>query len=575
VGALFKGRGVSPGVALGSAFVLHADTLPVVPNPIPPERVHEEVDRFNGARESAREELREVKRRVQSELGESYAGILDAQLLILDDPNLVGGVVQRIRVGRVGARWALKEVVAEHFRRFDALDDSYLRERSGDLADVHRRLQRLLRGGPGGSDDKLPPGPHVVVAHSLVPSDAITLSRQDVVGLATDVGGPTSHTAILAQALSVPAVAGLRNLSQQVETGAPMILDGDTGEVRISPTEEQVSRAAERHRAWIAMEERVVAGASDLPAMTRDGVKVEVRANLEFASEIPTALRYGARGVGLYRSEFLFLSHAPRLPSEEEHYRTYVEIADSVAPHPAVFRTLDLGGEKYFHEVLARNESNPVLGLRAVRFCLRQQEIFRPQLRALLRAATRDNVRIMLPLVTTRDEILQVRKILAEEAEQLKSVGLEARADVPLGIMIEVPAAAVAADLLAGEVDFFSIGTNDLIQYLLAVDRGNESVSYLYQPLHPGVLRLIKYVVDAAQAWDIPVSLCGEMAADPRMIGHLVGLGLRELSVQPRAVPMVRQAVEELTASAAAQAAERAVGQAIGRPSAAVEPAEN
>jgi phosphotransferase system enzyme I (PtsI) len=554
---------------------LHTDTLPVVPNPIPPERVHEEVDRFHGARENAREELREVKRRVQSELGESYAGILDAQLLILDDPSLVGGVVQRIRVGRVGARWALKEVVAEHFRRFDALDDSYLRERSGDLADVHRRLQRLLRGRRSAPDDTLPPGPHVVVAHSLVPSDAITLSRQDVVGLATDVGGPTSHTAILAQALSVPAVAGLRDLSQQVETGDPIILDGDTGEVRLSPTEEQISRAAERHRVWIAMEERVLAAASDLPAVTRDGVKVEVRANVEFASEIQTALRYGARGVGLYRSEFLFLSHAPRLPSEEEHYRTYVEIADNVAPHPAVFRTLDLGGEKYFHEVLARNESNPVLGLRAVRFCLRQPEIFRPQLRALLRAATRDNVRIMLPLITTLDEVLEVRKILADEAEQLKRAGIEARADVPLGIMIEVPAAAVAADLLACEVDFFSIGTNDLIQYLLAVDRGNESVSYLYQPLHPGVLRLIKYVVDAAQARGIPVSLCGEMAADPQMVGNLVGLGLRELSVQPRAVPIVRQAVEELNASAATQAAERAVGQVIGRPPAEVGPGDN
>jgi phosphotransferase system enzyme I (PtsI) len=574
VARLFQGLGVSPGVALGRVYLLHTESMPVVPYPIPPERVQEELERFEQAREKARKELGEVKERVQTELGGSYAGIIDAQLLILDDPSLVGEVTKRIRVGRVGAPWALKEVVAEHMRRFDAIDDSYLRERGGDLSDVHRRLHRIL-SGKSGARDQLPPGPIVIVAASLVPTDAMFLAQQDVVGLATDVGGKTSHTAILAQALAVPAVAGLRDLSQRVQNGDAVILDGDSGEVRLEPTEEETARAAERHRVWIAMEERVIAEATDLPAVTRDGVEVEVRANLEFAYEVQTAQRFGARGVGLYRSEFLFLSHAPGLPSEEDHYRTYVEISEKVAPHPAVFRTLDLGGEKYFHEVLARNETNPVLGLRAIRFCLRSPEIFRPQLRALLRAATRDNVRIMLPLITTRDEIQEVRKILAEEAARLHAAGVEARADVPLGIMIEVPAAAVAADLLASEVDFFSIGTNDLIQYLLAVDRGNERVSYLYQPRHPGVLRLIKYVVDAARAWGIPVSLCGEMASDPEVVGTLIGLGLRELSVQPRAVPMVRQAIEAVSAAEATRDAEREVGRAAqGRPAAEVGPAD-
>ena len=575
---LFQGLGASPGVAIGTVYLLHREALPVVPYPIPPERVHDEVEGFARAREAAREELHEVKQRVQQELGEAYVGILDAQLLILDDPSLVGGVVQRIKVGRVGAQWALKEVVAEHGRRFEAIEDVYLRERVGDLSDVHRRLQRLLSGRPE-TEDRMPPGPHEVVAHSLVPSDAVTLAREEVVGLATDVGGKTSHTAILAQALSVPAVAGLRDFSLQVEQGDPLILDGDSGEITLDPTETEIETADERRRASVALEQRAMASATDLPAVTSDGVEVAVRANIEFASEVRTAVRLGAQGVGLYRSEFLFLAHAPKMPSEEEHFRTYVEIASAVSPHPAVFRTLDLGGEKYFHEVLERNESNPVLGLRAVRFCLRRPEIFRPQLRGLLRAATLHNVQVMLPLVTTLDEILEVRRILAIEADQLKAEGVPARADVPLGIMIEVPAAAVAADILAREGDFFSIGTNDLIQYLLAVDRGNESVSYLYQPMHPGVLRLIKFVVDAGARQGIPVSLCGEMAADPEFVSLLLGLGLRELSVQPRAIPGVREAICATTHAAGIRRAERAMGteqsEGASRPSLGVGPSEH
>ena len=373
------------------------------------------------------------------------------------------------------------------------------------------------------------------------------------------VGGKTSHTAILAQALSVPAVAGLRDLSLRAKPGDLVILDGELGQVELMPGTAEVARAEQRRSAWLDMEERAAATAKDRPAVTGDGIEIAVRANIEFVSELSNALRFGAQGVGLYRSEFLFLAHSPELPSEDDHYRTYVEIARKVAPYPAVFRTLDLGGEKYFHEVLERTESNPVLGLRAVRFCLRRPDIFRPQLRGLLRAATHENVRIMLPLVTTQAEIADVRAILHEEAEALKRDGVPVRSDPPLGIMIEVPAAAVSADVLARDVDFFSIGTNDLIQYLLAVDRGNESVSYLYQPLHPGVLRLIRFVAEAGHAHGIPVSLCGEMAADPEMVGVLLGLGLRELSVQPRAIPGVRRAIAEIRVGDAQRRAEEAL----------------
>jgi phosphotransferase system enzyme I (PtsI) len=288
-------------------------------------------------------------------------------------------------------------------------------------------------------------------------------------------------------------------------------------------------------------------------------VEIAVRANIEFPGELEHALGFGAQGIGLYRSEYLFLSHSPQLPSEAVHYRTYRTIAECVAPHPAVIRTLDLGGEKYFHEVLDRDEPNPVLGLRAVRLCLQRPDLFAPQLRGLLRAATHSNLRIMLPMVTNPDEIRAVRRLIAREAEQLKSEGTAARADVPVGIMIEVPGAAASADLLAREADFFSLGTNDLIQYALAVDRGNESVSYLYQPTHPGVLRMLKFVVDSAAERGIPLSVCGEMAADVETAALLVGLGVRELSVQPRAITGVRQMIRDMDQREAGRDAARAV----------------
>jgi phosphotransferase system enzyme I (PtsI) len=553
-----QGVGVSPGVAAGPVHLLHTDPSPIVPDPIPPERVEAEIERFDQARAAARRELEALRDRVHDVLGDPYAGILGAQLLILDDPGLVTKTAQRIRVGRVSARWAFKEVVGEYARRFETVEHKYFRERGGDLSDVHRRVQRQLLGEPG-SSETLPEGPTIVVARILVPSDAIVLAGKGVIGLATDVGGRTSHTAILAQALSVPAVAGLHDVTQRVHSGDPIIIDGDTGQVQLRPTEAEIERADERRRNRVALERQAMGPAEEQPAVTTDDVRVVLRANIEFPGDADSAERFGAEGVGLYRSEFLFLTCSPNLPTEQQHFETYREIAERVAPHPAVIRTFDLGGEKYFHEVLARDGADPVLGLRGVRLCLRRPDVFRPQLRGLLRAAgsaPEADVRIMLPLVTTVGEVRQVRALLAEEVALLRAEGLTARADVPLGTMIEVPGAAVAADSLARESDFLSIGTNDLIQYALAVDRGNEAVSYLYQPLHPGVLRMLKFIVDSARREGIPVSLCGEMAADVGVVGLLVGLGLRELSVQPRALPAVRQAVRAVDASRAARLAE-------------------
>jgi phosphotransferase system enzyme I (PtsI) len=545
-----RGLGVSSGIVTGQVVVLQSANLPVVPVPVPPERIEDEIELLESSRRKARAELQDLRNRTFEVLGETYAGIIDAQLLILDDPGLVQQIAQRIRVGRISAAWALKEEVGNYLRKFEAIDEGVFRERGGDLQDVHLRLQRILRSDIQGGE-KLPDDqPLLVVAHTLGPSDTVMLTRKNLAGFATDVGGKTSHTAILAQALSVPAVVGLKDITQRVRTGEEIILDGESGTVTLRPGANDLLEAdrgrrnlLERESAWVDVESE--------PVCTLDGVAVAVHANIEFPQEVQKARTFGAEGIGLYRSEFLFLALSPDLPTEEDHYSTYIEMAERMAPAPVTIRTLDLGGEKYFHEVLDAQESDPGLGLRAVRFCLQRQDIFRPQVRGLLRAAAEADIRIMIPLVTTAEEIRQVRALILEEACALHAAGVPCREDVPVGIMVEVPAAAWSADILAQESDFFSIGTNDLIQYALAVDRSNEAVDYLYQPLHPAVLRMLKFIIESADRAGIPVALCGEMAGDEEITPLLVGLGLRELSVQPRAIQPVRQAIRKLNSRAA------------------------
>lgn len=539
---VLRGVGVSPGVAVGRALPWQAANEP------DPQRQRRtgatpagEIARFTAARSAAREEIRALKTRLMTTLGESYAAILDAQSLLVDDPALIAEVERSIDLDGLSASYSVHATIESYLARFDSIEDRYLRDRAGDLRDLQRRLVRLLEPVPG-TDAPPPDGPIVVVAQAVGPSDTVALARDGVVALAADHGGPTSHTAILAQAFGLPAVIGLGDVARSVRVGAIVIVDGDRGEVVIDPEPARLAEARAQHDAWVSRED-AWAQTKDLPTVTRDGVEVTLRANVEFPDEAAVAMRFGARGIGLYRSEFLFVARAPRFPDEEEHYRTYRDLADRVAPYPAVIRTLDLGGEKYFHEVLDRAEPNPVLGLRGLRLCLKRPDIFVPQLRALLRAAAHANIRVLLPLVTSVEEVREVRRIMAREAETLKGAGAQCREDVPLGAMIETPAAAMTADLLAKEVDFLSIGTNDLIQYALAVDRGNPSVAALYEPLHPAVLRMIRFVVRAAKAGAIPLSLCGEMAANPDLIPTLLGLGLRELSCPPRAVPRVREAI--------------------------------
>ncbi|HEX6852304.1 MAG TPA: phosphoenolpyruvate--protein phosphotransferase [Candidatus Polarisedimenticolaceae bacterium] len=559
VPSILRGLGVSPGVAVGRILRVERSGLPETPQPIPANAVALEIERFDAARAAARAEIARLRERVVQTLGESCASMLDAQRLMLDDPGLVRTTVRGIERGPFTAAWALREAVAGIARKFEAIEDLHFRERGGDLEEVHRRLQRLLADRPEEPDAE-GEGPTIVVARELGPSDAAMLSRSHVTGIVADLGGVTSHTAILARALGIPAVTGASGASARARSGSLAVVDGDSGTVTFDPDREALRRAELGREAWISREARIAEG-RDLPATTKDGVEVILRANIEFAEELPAVLRFGARGIGLYRSEFLFLERAPALPSEDEHYRTYREICEKVAPHPAVIRTLDLGGEKYFHEVLHGVESNPSLGLRAIRLCLQRPEILRPQLRGLARAAAHGDVRLLIPFVTSDGEVRELRRILAEEAAGLRGEGKPFRADLPVGVMIETPAAALTADRLAGVSDFLSLGTNDLIQYALAVDRGNSAVSYLYDPLNLGVLRMIRSVVEAARRTGLGVAVCGEMAADPATATLLLGMGLRELSMPPRAIGAVRDAIRAVDSRAAETIAAQALGE--------------
>lgn len=547
----FHGVAAAPGVAVGRVARLDAGATEVRRHRPAGSTAGDERARLAEARGIAREEILTLRARLAETLGERQAAILDAQALVLDDPALLGEVDRRLAEGDPSAEEAFRGALAGFVAKIEAIDDPYLRERAADLTDLERRVTRLL-AGTAPAETSSEHGPAVVVAHAIGPSDTVALARDGVVGLAADLGGPTSHTAILARALGLPSVIGLGRLAAQTTAGERIVVDGDRGLVLLDASDAEVAEALDRRASGLAVEAHW-AESRDVPAVTRDGILVTLRANVEFPEEVVAADRFGAQGIGLYRSEFLYIARAPRLPDEDDHRRTALDLAVRLAPYPVVVRTLDLGGEKYFHEVLDRAESNPVLGLRGLRLCLARPEIFVPQLRGLLRAAAEADVRILLPLVTSLAEVRAVRELIAREAGSLRAAGTACRADVPLGVMIETPAAAMTADLLAREADFLSVGTNDLVQYTLAVDRGNPSVASLYDPFHPAVLRMLRFVLRAGRARGIPVSLCGEIAGAPELVPALVGLGFRELSCPPRAIPRVREAVRGTIAAEAAR----------------------
>jgi phosphotransferase system enzyme I (PtsI) len=552
---VLRGMGVSGGIAMGRAVCIETRGPDVFRIPISEDQVEEEVARLYDSARKARYELQRTRDKANEDLGNDLAAIFDAHVLLLSDPHFLGRVEQRIRKGLVNAEWAVHKTAEELDNQFAHLDDAYIRERSEDLTDVSRHLLRSLQGTAHHHDlSELPPDV-IIVADDLTPSDAIRLGRAKVIGFAIESGGRTSHTTIIARGLNLPAVAGLAGVIGCVADQASIIVDGETGTVVLHPTPEVLDQYQARKRE-LDRRDCAYLATRELGAVTLDGVELNLMANIDLPEEVGEVGPFGAAGIGLYRSEFLYIERSPHLPTEEEHLETYRHMIEAAAPHPAIIRTYDLGGRKLAREMMETEEENPVLGLRGIRLTLARPDIFRTQIRALYRAGVYGDLWVMLPLVSTLDEVRAFRAFADDILRELEQEGVPFRRDIRLGIMIEVPAAAMIADVLAREVDFFSIGTNDLIQYSMAVDRNNEHVASLYQPLHPAILRMLRFVIDSGRAAGIEVSLCGEMAADPRCALLLVGMGLRRISMSPRRIPEVKTWLRDVSAAELAELAE-------------------
>jgi phosphoenolpyruvate-protein phosphotransferase (PTS system enzyme I) len=540
----YKGVGVSPGIAIGRAVIVEKRVSAVYRVPIREEEVPSEVTRFLESLEKTRDELHELKVKVSRSMGDEYASIFEAHAMIVGDASFSDKVTQKIELEQVNAEWALAEVQEELQARFASFDDDYLRERVADVKDV---AERVLINLMGIAHHDLSEIKHdvVIIADDLTPSDTVHFNRRPIVGFATEVGGRTSHTSIIAKSLFMPAVIGVPRLTKIVDNDELVIVDGYEGTVVVNPTPAMLSEYRTRESRHEEAEKKLLEN-RDLEAVTRDHHKISLQANIELVEELDDARKFGAEGIGLYRSEFLYISTAPYLPTEEEHFNVYRKLAEATAPNWCVIRTFDLGGKKLAREVMGSKEENPVLGLRALRLCMQHRDMFKTQLRALLRASAFGHIKIMFPLVSGVQELRQVKTLVREIRLELDAEGIAYDRELQIGIMIEVPSAAVVADLLATEADFFAIGTNDLIQYSLAIDRGNENVSYLYEPLHPALLRLIKFVIDAGKRAGIPVSMCGEMASDPIYAIVLLGLGLEIYSMNPSSIPVVKNVIRSV-----------------------------
>ncbi len=546
------GIGVSPGIAVGPALIVEREDVPVVRLRLGPDAVPAEVDRFLRAVAASREQLEGIKERLARDAGSPHGYIFDAHLLMLEDPLFKDRALAVLREEHVNAEWAVRKVAEELHDRFARLADDYFRERSSDLDDVLGRVLLNLRGAGDAPSLRRLPGSFVLVAAGLAPSDAAELDWERVLAVATDEGSATYHTSILARSFGVPAVVGLREATRRIAPGSLVVVDGTRGQVVTEPSAPMLAsfRAAqERDR----VEEERLQSIQALASVTRDDARVVLLANVEFPDDAETARLHGAEGIGLFRSEYL-LGRTREWPTEERQLEVYLQLLRDVTPHPVTVRTWDVGLED-----LAPGGptcANPALGERALRLLPRAPDAFRRQLRALLRAAAQGPLRILFPFLTGPSDLRAALDLLAEARESLEAQGLDHAARVEVGVNVEVPSAALTADLLAGEVDFFSIGTNDLVQYVLAADRGDPRVSAHYQPLHPAVLRLLRSVVAAGQRAGVTVSVCGEMAADVLPALVLVGLGVRELSMNPAAIPRVKAAVRAARASELQELAE-------------------
>jgi phosphotransferase system enzyme I (PtsI) len=553
------GTGVSSGIVIGKAHVLQRE-LPEIPrHTLSKDQIEAEIARFTAAVQVARNHLRAIRDRIPADAPREAASFLDTHLLILDDPTISQAPIEMMRRHRRNAEWAL-EIERDHLRaKFESMEDPYLREKGRDVEHVVERVLRALLL-PEDNGEHMVEG-DIVVADDLTPADTVLLRQHRVRAFVTDQGGPISHTAILARSLGIPAIVSVHNATRYVRAGESIIVDGKRGVLIVNP-DEAVTAEYSRLRAKIAERKRELAALRTRPSITLDKRRVHLYANIELPADVNAALNAGAEGIGLYRTEFMFMNRATP-PSEDEQYRAYARIVGMMRGKPVTIRTLDLGADKQVEA--RRTESgqiaiNPALGLRAVRLCLADPSLFRPQLRAILRASALGKVRMMIPMLSSQEELFQVLELIDQTKHELKKRRERFNARLPVGGMIEVPAAAISADLFASHLDFFSIGTNDLIQYTLAIDRVDDAVNYLYDPLHPSVLRLISLTIDAGKKARIPVAMCGEMAGDARYTRLLVGLGLSEFSMHPATLLDIKRLVRESRAGRLSKQARRILG---------------
>jgi len=554
---VLQGIAVSPGVVIGKAYVVDRSRIHVSKSTLTEDEVKSEIARFKRAVASSKDQLADIRRKLSLDIGEEHGYILDSHVMILDDKMLVNGTVEAIKGQMVNAEYALKEVITRFMGIFDKMGDEYLRERRLDIEHVGERILRNLSGKAVESLLDIPEEA-VVIAHDLAPSDTFQMRKDRVVAFATDIGSKTSHTAIMARSLEMPAVVGLENITELVKTGDPIIVDGGQGVVIINPDKQTFLDYLESQRRFKYFEKELIK-LNRLPAQTLDGHEVHLAANVEMPEDVDSILRHGARGVGLFRTEFLFLNRT-ELPTEEEHFQACKKIAERMDPNYVIVRTFDLGGDKIPISVPIKDEINPALGLRAIRFSLVWKEIFKTQLRGILRASAFGNLKLMYPMISGVSEIREANLMLREVMDELRDEHIPFNEALEVGVMVEIPSAGVTADLLAKEADFFSIGTNDLIQYSLAIDRQNEHVAYLYEPLHPAVLRFLKMIVDAGHRQGIPVGMCGEMAGEPLYSLVLMGLGIDELSMNPFSIPRMKKVIRQANMKEAMELAEKVMG---------------
>jgi phosphotransferase system enzyme I (PtsI) len=554
---VFRGIPVSNGVCRGKILVLGKTEHTIGRQAIADSHLHEEVSRLERALVQTRHEILDVQRKVSEAMGAKEGSIFDAHLLVLEDRTLIDEVVRTITEEKVNAEYAFHIVAERYASTLAAIADDYLRERAGDMRDVTTRVLNNLLGKRDDFNLRQLTEPCIVISHDLTPSTTAQMDRTKVIGFATDIGSKTSHTAIMARSMRIPAVVGVQSISQELQTGQYALLDGFNGIVILNPTDQTLFEYGQLIRKQVTLQEKL----RDIllkPAVTLDGHRVFLTANVEQAGDSEAVTASGAEGVGLFRTEYLFINR-DMLPTEDEQYQAYKQIAEALKPHPVTIRTFDLGGDKFLSHLQVPTEMNPFLGWRAIRFCLQEKDVFRGQLRAILRASAHGNVRLMYPMISGLEELNQANALVEEYKGELRKERRAFDENLEIGAMIEIPSAALIADAMGRRVKFFSIGTNDLIQYALAVDRMNEKIAHLYEPTHPAIIRLIKATVDAARKNKISVSVCGEMAGEPAMTPLLIGLGVDELSAAPPLVPQIKYMVRRLKIEEARALAEFAL----------------